>query len=56
MSLDIDGLSIRSDAAVNLDAAYGQNLNFRQDSDDDGWPDVWDTAPASPGYKDGANN
>jgi hypothetical protein len=49
-------VQVRSNAAVNLDAAYGQGLLFRVDSDDDGWPDVWDTAPASPGYKDGANN
>jgi hypothetical protein len=53
---NVDGLSIRSDAATNIDAAYGQNLLFRQDSDGDGWPDVWDAAPASPGFKDGVNN
>ena len=26
------------------------------DSDDDGWPDVWDNAPGTPGFKDGENN
>lgn len=50
-----DGDLIRSNAAVNLDAAYGQLLPYRIDSDSDGWPDVWDNAPFSPGYKDGIN-
>jgi hypothetical protein len=52
---NFDGVNIRSFAAVNLDAAYGQLLPFRADDDDDGWPNVWDNAPASPGYRDGVN-
>lgn len=50
------GVTVRSFSAMNLDAAYGQNLPFRIDSDDDGWPDVWDVAPNQTGYKDGLNN
>ncbi|MEM7199013.1 MAG: di-heme oxidoredictase family protein [Planctomycetota bacterium] len=50
---NFDGKLVRSFAAVNLDAAYGQGLPLRVDSDDDGWPDVWDAAPAMAGYRDG---
>jgi hypothetical protein len=54
--LNVDGVLIRSFAAVNLSDAYGLTLTWRQDSDLDGWPDVWDDWPLTPGYKDGINN
>jgi hypothetical protein len=54
--VNADGVLIRSFAALNLSDAYGLTLTWRQDSDLDGWPDVWDDAPLSPGYKDGVNN
>ncbi len=41
---------------MNVDVAYGQDLTWRKDSDDDGWPDVWDNAPLQAGFKDGVNN
>jgi hypothetical protein len=50
------GETVKSFCIENLDAAYGQLLPYRVDSDDDGWPDVWDVAPSQPGYKDGVNN
>jgi hypothetical protein len=50
------GVTVQSFCASNLDDAYGQNLPSRKDSDNDGWPDVWDVAPNQPGYKDGLNN
>jgi hypothetical protein len=53
---NITGQIVRSDSATNVDAAYGQNLALRLDSDDDGWPDVWDIAPFTTGYKNGLNN
>jgi hypothetical protein len=51
-----DGEVVRSDAAENLVEAYGLDLPYRRDGDLDGWPDVWDVAPDSPGYKDGLND
>lgn len=54
--INIDGVTVMSNCASNLDDAYGQNLAFRKDTDDDGWPDVWDVAPTQTGYKDGLNN
>ncbi len=48
-----DGATIRSFAGVNVHAAYGLGLPLRMDSDLDGWPDVWDAAPQTPGYRDG---
>lgn len=50
------GAPIRSYAGINIEDAYGLNLPYRQDSDADGWPDVWDQAPNSQGYRDGVNN
>ena len=47
---------IRSFAARNLTEAYGLDLSLRRDSDLDGWPDVWDPAPLTPGFLDGLNN
>ena len=54
--VNIDGLVIRSNCSTNTDAAYGQNLDLRKDTDNDGWPDVWDNAPNQAGFKDGVNN
>ena len=54
--MTVNGLTQRSFAAVNLDDAYGLTLPFRIDSDLDGWPDVWDNAPFTQGFKDGVNN
>lgn len=50
-----DGQTITSFAAQNRADAYGENLFLRRDKDSDGWPDVWDAAPDSPGYGDGVN-
>lgn len=50
------GDTIKSFQATNLSDAYGLALPFRVDTDLDGWPDVWDNAPASPGFLDGVNN
>ena len=50
-----NGETILSNAAVNLDEAYGQLLPLRIDSDNDGWPNVWDHAPMVTGYQDGEN-
>ena len=47
------GTLIRSFAASNLADAYGWTLDLRRDSDNDGWPDVWDHAPLIRGYRDG---
>jgi len=55
MVQNYEGGHVRSFAATNLDAAYGQDLPYRIDSDDDGWADVWDNAPLMPGYKDGVD-
>lgn len=54
--VNIDGVTITSYAAVNRDAAYGRLLPLRIDQDGDCWPDVWDHAPTTPGFKDGVNN
>jgi hypothetical protein len=51
--LNSRGEIIRSFAGVNVDQAYQRNLPLRRDSDLDGWPDVWDRAPAVVGYRDG---
>ncbi|MCB9868536.1 MAG: hypothetical protein H6837_01685 [Planctomycetes bacterium] len=50
---NIDGQKIWSFAATNIPLAYGLDLPLRRDSDLDGWPDVWDHAPFTAGYKDG---
>ncbi len=47
------GAAVRSFAGTNVARAYGEQLQLLRDSDDDGWPDVWDHAPARPGYWDG---
>ena len=51
-----DGKIIHSFAATNIRDAYGLGLVLRRDSDGDGWPDAWDHAPNTPGYKDGVKN
>ncbi|MCB9914017.1 MAG: hypothetical protein H6828_02575 [Planctomycetes bacterium] len=51
-----DGVTVLSNCGMNTNAAYGQDLALRKDSDDDGWPDVWDHAPNQAGFKDGVNN
>lgn len=50
-----DGVSIHSFCAMNKEQAYGEDLLYRKDSDDDGWPDKWDRAPNHPGYRDGVH-
>ena len=51
-----DGVTIRSFAGRNVIQAYGANLPLRMDTDLDGWPDAWDAAPTTRGYKNGVNN
>ncbi len=51
-----DGTLTRSFAAKNVPLAYGELLPFYSDRDSDGWPDVLDQAPDTPGFRDGANN
>ena len=51
--VNVDGITVTSFAATNLDQAYGQDLRWRADSDNDGWPDVWDDANGTVGYRDG---
>ena len=43
------GLDVISYAGTNISQAYCETLEFRIDSDGDGWPDVWDAAPRHPG-------
>lgn len=50
------GDTIKSFAATNISDAYGLTLEYRVDTDLDGWPDVWDNAPATPGFRDGVND
>ena len=50
---NIDGVTIRSFAPTNRERAYGMNLLLLRDGDLDGWPDVWDAAPGTPGFRDG---
>jgi len=53
--VNADGVSVTSYSGMNIDQAYGRLLPLRIDSDGDSWPDVWDHAPGSPGFKDGVN-
>jgi len=48
-----DGSYIRSDALVNIEAAYGLTLPGIRDSDRDGFPDILDPCPQTPGWRDG---
>lgn len=47
------GDAIVSHALTNVRQAYGLELPYLRDSDDDGFPDVIDPAPMVPGYRDG---
>lgn len=50
-----DGSTVRSDALVNVRAAYKLDLPYILDSDLDGFADIQDLCPATTGYKDGCN-
>jgi hypothetical protein len=54
--LNADGELILSNAAMNLREAYGLDLPLRADADLDGWPDLWDVAPGTPGYRNGVDD
>lgn len=54
--VNVNGATVTSFCGTNVDQAYGRTLPLRLDSDGDSWPNVWDHAPASPGWKDGVNN
>jgi hypothetical protein len=47
------GMRITSFALTNVRAAYGLDLPFLKDADDDGFPDAIDPAPRRKGYRDG---
>ena len=47
------GLRVTSYALTNVRAAYGLDLPYLKDSDNDGFPDVIDPAPFQKGYRDG---
>ncbi len=51
--LGIKGDRIISNALTNLRPAYGLDLEYLKDSDEDGFPDVIDPAPHQRGYHDG---
>ncbi|MCA9416732.1 MAG: hypothetical protein KC917_10690, partial [Candidatus Omnitrophica bacterium] len=51
-----DGTTLVSHAVLNIDEAYGQNLEWIADSDNDGWPDKIDERPNETGYLDGVHN
>jgi hypothetical protein len=44
---------IQSCALTNVRAAYGLDLKYLKDTDQDGFPDVIDPAPRKAGYRDG---
>ncbi len=50
---NVQGQPIVSQALTNVPEAYGLNLPYLVDSDDDGFPDVADLAPKKQGFKDG---
>ncbi|MCB2155107.1 hypothetical protein KQI84_09490 [bacterium] len=54
--LNPDGETVRSMAAVNRTAAYGEDLPAATDIDEDGFPDVIDPCPEVTGYLDGCRN
>ncbi len=45
------GQSIRSMAVTNIREAYGLDLEFLKDSDEDGWPNVLDPSPHKVGIR-----
>jgi hypothetical protein len=53
--INIQGQRIVSYALVNVRAAYGLDLEYLRDTDQDGFPDIIDPAPLLRGYKDGEN-
>jgi hypothetical protein len=50
---NIQGYPIISYALTNVREAYGLNLEYLRDSDEDGFPDVIDVAPHKQGFRDG---
>jgi hypothetical protein len=52
---NVRGEKIVSFALTNVREAYGLELEYLKDSDNDGFPDVIDPAPFKKGYKDGEN-
>jgi hypothetical protein len=50
---NVRGETITSFALTNVREAYGLDLEYLRDSDNDGFPDVIDPAPYKAGYKDG---
>jgi len=46
---------ILSNALTNVRTAYGLDLQYLKDSDNDGFPDIIDPAPHKRGYHDGQN-
>ncbi len=51
--VNVRGDRITSFALTNVRAAYGLDLPYLKDSDGDGFPDVIDPDPHTPGYRDG---
>ncbi len=51
--INVRGERIISNALTNVRSAYGLNLEYLKDTDEDGFPDVIDPAPLRRGYKDG---
>lgn len=47
------GETVTSHALTNRIQAWGLNLPFLRDQDEDGFPDKMDPAPKLPGYRDG---
>ncbi|MEW6732914.1 MAG: di-heme oxidoredictase family protein [Acidobacteriota bacterium] len=52
---NVRGEKILSYALTNVWEAYGLNLEYLKDADEDGFPDVLDPAPRKRGYRDGIN-
>jgi hypothetical protein len=50
---NIRGEPVISSALVNCRQAYGLDLEYLRDSDEDGFPDVIDAAPHKQGFRDG---
>jgi hypothetical protein len=50
---NVRGERIISNALTNVRSAYGLNLEYLKDTDEDGFPDIIDPAPLRRGYKDG---
>lgn len=50
---NVQGEKINSFALTNVIKAYGLDLEYLKDSDEDGFPDIIDPAPNTPGYRNG---